>query len=173
MSIRYFIRVYSTKPCSHRVSTSRNTVWRATPPRGYFYLNKDPPSLVIAPRAFRTLYRMETSASSKKVMKSTVSVPSSTMESFNSSLYLHDNKHHLLLATSGSAATVYIPSIIRMLSRHNNLSIRLVLILSAAQFLARQSSEQEASVKCQTSMVFTWMKMRGQPHGQAEEKYYT
>ncbi|KAL7904854.1 flavoprotein [Trichoderma velutinum] len=53
-----------------------------------------------------------------------------------------DGKVHLLLAASGSVATIKIPNIIKGLSRHPNLSIRLVLTSSAAQFLQGQAEEQ-------------------------------
>ncbi|UKZ74924.1 hypothetical protein TrVFT333_002594 [Trichoderma virens FT-333] len=53
-----------------------------------------------------------------------------------------DGKVHLLLAASGSVATIKIPNIIRGLSRHPNLSIRLVLTSSAAHFLQGQAEEQ-------------------------------
>ncbi|KAL6860839.1 flavoprotein [Trichoderma novae-zelandiae] len=53
-----------------------------------------------------------------------------------------DGKLHLLLAASGSVATIKIPNIIQGLSRHSNLSIRLVLTSSAAHFLQGQTAEQ-------------------------------
>jgi phosphopantothenoylcysteine decarboxylase len=62
--------------------------------------------------------------------------------SFDHSIYLADNKHHLLLAASGSVATIKIPKMVGALSRHTNLSIRIVLTSSAARFLAGQSAEQ-------------------------------
>jgi phosphopantothenoylcysteine decarboxylase len=53
-----------------------------------------------------------------------------------------DGKVHLLLAASGSVATIKIPNIIKGLSQHPNLSIRLVLTSSAAHFLQGQAGEQ-------------------------------
>lgn len=53
-----------------------------------------------------------------------------------------DGKMHLLLAASGSVATIKILNIIRGLSQHPNLSIRLVLTSSAAHFLQGQADEQ-------------------------------
>lgn len=53
-----------------------------------------------------------------------------------------DGKVHLLLAASGSVATIKIPNIIRGLAQHPNLSIRLVLTSSAAHFLQGQADEQ-------------------------------
>ncbi|KAF4540226.1 Phosphopantothenoylcysteine decarboxylase [Lasiodiplodia theobromae] len=55
---------------------------------------------------------------------------------------LNDSKKHLLLAASGSVATIKIPAIITALARHPRLSIRVVLTASAAAFLAGQSPEQ-------------------------------
>ena len=53
-----------------------------------------------------------------------------------------DGKKHLLLAASGSVATIKIPNIVNALARHDNLSIRIILTASAAQFLGGQSAEQ-------------------------------
>jgi phosphopantothenoylcysteine decarboxylase len=61
---------------------------------------------------------------------------------FDSSVYVNDGKAHLLLAASGSVATIKIPSIIQALSSHPSLSIRIVLTSSATQFLRGQSAEQ-------------------------------
>jgi phosphopantothenoylcysteine decarboxylase len=55
---------------------------------------------------------------------------------------LHDGKVHLLLASTGSVATIKLPLIISALSKHDNLSIRVMLTKAAAQFLAGQSEEQ-------------------------------
>jgi len=61
---------------------------------------------------------------------------------FVASEHSNDGKHHLLLAASGSVATIKIPNILNALSHHPNLSIRLVLTKSATNFLAGQSAEQ-------------------------------
>jgi len=61
---------------------------------------------------------------------------------FNASAYANDNKHHILLAASGSVATIKIPNILRALSTHPRLSIRLILTPSAASFLQGQAAEQ-------------------------------
>ncbi|KYK53972.1 hypothetical protein DCS_05921 [Drechmeria coniospora] len=58
------------------------------------------------------------------------------------SLARSDGKAHLLLAASGSVATIKIVQIIEGLGRHENLSIRLVLTRSAEHFLGGQSPEQ-------------------------------
>lgn len=53
-----------------------------------------------------------------------------------------DNKKHILLAASGSVATIKLPNIVAELSQHGNLSIRIILTNSASKFLAGQSTEQ-------------------------------
>ncbi|OOQ91847.1 putative flavoprotein [Penicillium brasilianum] len=55
---------------------------------------------------------------------------------------INDGKKHLLLAASGSVATIKLPNIISALSKHQNLSIRVILTSSAAHFLNGQSQEQ-------------------------------
>ncbi|KAF2967741.1 hypothetical protein GQX73_g5807 [Xylaria multiplex] len=57
---------------------------------------------------------------------------------------LNDGKAHLLLACSGSVATIKLPNIIQAFSKYpsSQLSIRVVLTPSATQFLAGQSKEQ-------------------------------
>ena len=55
---------------------------------------------------------------------------------------LHDGKSHLLLAATGSVATIKLPNILHALSHHPHLSIRVLLSDSAANFLQCQSSEQ-------------------------------
>ena len=61
---------------------------------------------------------------------------------FVASDYSNDKKHHLLLAASGSVATIKLPLIVQKLSVHDNLSIRVVLTQAASRFLAGQSDEQ-------------------------------
>ncbi|PHH92692.1 hypothetical protein CDD83_5929 [Cordyceps sp. RAO-2017] len=60
----------------------------------------------------------------------------------NVSLARNDGKRHLLLATSGSVATIKIVQIINGLASHSNLSIRLILTGAAEHFLGGQSAEQ-------------------------------
>ncbi|KAL1956355.1 hypothetical protein VTO42DRAFT_7338 [Malbranchea cinnamomea] len=55
---------------------------------------------------------------------------------------LNDGKTHLLLAASGSVATIKLPLIISAFSKYSNLSIRVILTKSASEFLAGQSPEQ-------------------------------
>ncbi|AEO56970.1 hypothetical protein MYCTH_2302569 [Thermothelomyces thermophilus ATCC 42464] len=55
----------------------------------------------------------------------------------------NDGKKHLLLAASGSVATIKLPVIINALAKYEGvLSIRIVLTESATHFLAGQNSEQ-------------------------------
>ena len=56
--------------------------------------------------------------------------------------YANDGKKHLLLAASGSVATIKIPNILQELSVHRDLSVRVVLSKSAQNFLMGQSAEQ-------------------------------
>ena len=55
---------------------------------------------------------------------------------------INDNKKHLLLAASGSVATIKLPLIITSFANHPNLSIRVVITKAATYFLAGQSVEQ-------------------------------
>ena len=55
---------------------------------------------------------------------------------------IHDGKTHLILAASGSVATIKLPLIISSFENHSNLSIRVILTKSAARFLTGQSPEQ-------------------------------
>ena len=68
--------------------------------------------------------------------------PSSFSSPFIASEHATDNKKHLLLAASGSVATIKLPNILKGLSRYNDLSIRIVLTKAAENFLAGQSTEQ-------------------------------
>ncbi|PBP25079.1 phosphopantothenoylcysteine decarboxylase [Diplocarpon rosae] len=61
---------------------------------------------------------------------------------FLASAHFSDNKKHLLLAASGSVATIKIPSIATSLSSHTSLSIIVLLTSSASNFLRGQSPEQ-------------------------------
>ena len=62
---------------------------------------------------------------------------------FSSTPYHSDPKFHLLLAASGSVATIKIPVILNALSKHaDQISTRLILTKPASQFLQGQSAEQ-------------------------------
>ena len=61
---------------------------------------------------------------------------------FVASEHATDNKKHLLLAATGSVAAIKVPNIIKELSCHDNLSIRLLLSEAAVNFLGGQSDEQ-------------------------------
>ena len=56
--------------------------------------------------------------------------------------HANDGKFHLLLAASGSVATIKIPNIVRGLAKIKNLSIRILFTESATRFLQGQSEEQ-------------------------------
>ncbi|RMZ78945.1 hypothetical protein DV737_g3701, partial [Chaetothyriales sp. CBS 132003] len=62
--------------------------------------------------------------------------------SFAAADYDKDGKHHVLLAATGSVATIKIPLIAQALAVHENISIRIVLTRSAEEFLQGQSAEQ-------------------------------
>lgn len=62
--------------------------------------------------------------------------------SFLAQQHLQDNKIHILLAASGSVATIKLPNIAGALCRHENVSIRIIITESAEKFLLGQSSEQ-------------------------------
>ncbi|KAF4506503.1 hypothetical protein G6O67_006582 [Ophiocordyceps sinensis] len=54
----------------------------------------------------------------------------------------NDGKRHLLLAASGSVATIKVVQVVVGLASHGNLSIRIVLTGAAEHFLGGQSPEQ-------------------------------
>ncbi len=68
--------------------------------------------------------------------------PTTTGERFSALAHENDGKHHILLAASGSVATIKIPRIAQALGSHPNVSIRIVLTEPAEQFLQGQSEEQ-------------------------------
>ena len=61
---------------------------------------------------------------------------------FSAAQYAEDGKQHILLAASGSVATIKLPLIAQALGAHKNVSIRIVLTKSAEEFLHGQSTEQ-------------------------------
>lgn len=67
---------------------------------------------------------------------------SSTSSPLVAADHANDGKKHLLLAASGSVATIKLPAIVAALSKHANLSIRIIVTTSAAKFLKAQSKEQ-------------------------------
>jgi len=68
--------------------------------------------------------------------------PTTSGERFSAAAYQNDGKHHILLAASGSVATIKIPLIAQALAEHLEVSIRIVLTESAEHFLQGQSVEQ-------------------------------
>ncbi|KAB8670381.1 hypothetical protein FH972_026294 [Carpinus fangiana] len=61
---------------------------------------------------------------------------------FSASDFVDDGKYHLLLAASGSVATIKLPNIIQGLAKRTDVSIRVLLTESSANFLQGQSDEQ-------------------------------
>ena len=61
--------------------------------------------------------------------------------SFNASSFANDGKHHILLAASGSVATIKLAHITKAFADLPDVSIRIVLTPSAAKFLQGQSEE--------------------------------
>ncbi|KAM5455587.1 putative phosphopantothenoylcysteine decarboxylase [Microsporum audouinii] len=62
--------------------------------------------------------------------------------SFSAANYAHDGKVHILLAATGSVATIKIPNIVASLGSQDKFSIRIIVTESAANFLNGQSDEQ-------------------------------
>lgn len=56
--------------------------------------------------------------------------------------FANDGKHHVLLAASGSVATIKLPLIAQALAQQGHVAIRIVLTKAAAEFLQGQSHEQ-------------------------------
>jgi len=67
---------------------------------------------------------------------------SSASTPFVAADHASDGKKHLLLAASGSVATIKLPNIAQALSVHQSLSIRIIVTKSAEKFLVGQSAEQ-------------------------------
>ncbi|KAK2871677.1 hypothetical protein FQN49_002946 [Arthroderma sp. PD_2] len=61
---------------------------------------------------------------------------------FSAADYANDGKYHILLASTGSVATIKLPDIIASLGSQDKFTIRVVLTESAANFLGGQSAEQ-------------------------------
>ena len=64
------------------------------------------------------------------------------MTSFSAKDFDNDGKYHILLAASGSVATIKLPLILDALSEFDNFTIRVILTESAKHFLNGQSPEQ-------------------------------
>lgn len=62
---------------------------------------------------------------------------------FSAQQHLKDNNTvHVLLAATGSVATIKLPNIAEALCRHKGVSVRIIITESAEKFLEGQSSEQ-------------------------------
>ena len=70
---------------------------------------------------------------------------------FSAAQFANDGKHHILLAASGSVATIKLPLIAKSLAAHKNVSIRIVLTKSAEKFLQGQSGEQPSLKELETT----------------------
>lgn len=66
---------------------------------------------------------------------------------FRAADHKDDKKKHLLLAASGSVATIKIPMILTALSKHPAISVRVILTPGASTFLSGQSTEQPSLSK--------------------------
>lgn len=75
-------------------------------------------------------------------MSSATKLPTSPDVPFKASDHVDDGKSHVLLAATGSVATIKIPNIITALSKHTSVSIILLLTKSSSSFLGGQSPEQ-------------------------------
>ncbi|KAJ6085930.1 flavo-protein [Penicillium sp. IBT 16267x] len=62
--------------------------------------------------------------------------------SFSAIQYRDDKKFHVLLAATGSVATIKLPNIAEALCRHSSISLRIIVTQSAEKFLFGQSLEQ-------------------------------
>ena len=67
---------------------------------------------------------------------------STTSQAFRANEHAKDGKFHLLLAASGSVATIKIPNIIKGLADHQAVSIHIALTRASHEFLQGQSAEQ-------------------------------
>lgn len=61
---------------------------------------------------------------------------------FSAADFADDDKRHVLLASSGSVATIKLPVIASALSRYPKVSMRIIITTSAENFLQGQSTEQ-------------------------------
>ncbi|KAJ5635419.1 uncharacterized protein N7484_008732 [Penicillium longicatenatum] len=61
---------------------------------------------------------------------------------FSAKEYRDDQKLHVLLAATGSVATIKLPNIAEALCRHPSISLRIIVTQSAERFLGGQSLEQ-------------------------------
>lgn len=69
-------------------------------------------------------------------------VPTGASAAADVAMARSDGKRHLLLAASGSVATIKLVQIVNGLASHDDLSIRIILTGAAQHFLGGQSAEQ-------------------------------
>ena len=96
--------------------------------------------MAIMARGWQNNRRRKQSTAAKKQKQDTDS-------RLKASDHLTDGKYHLLLAATGSVATIKIPNIVEALSEHDNLSIRIILSQSATNLLQGQADEQPTLAK--------------------------
>lgn len=65
-----------------------------------------------------------------------------TVTRFDAANYAGDGRYHILLAASGSVATIKLPLIARALAQHESVSVRILVTHNAQAFLQGQSVEQ-------------------------------
>ena len=101
---------------------------------------------------------------------------------FRASDHAQDGKKHILLAATGSVATIKIPQILSALnssssSSCSNVSVRLLLTPSARHFLQGQSAEQPdlgtLFAQSPLSLQFILMPTNGLPHGSEALRFCT
>jgi phosphopantothenoylcysteine decarboxylase len=101
-----------------------------------------PSQITLPRRSSRTIKMATIEVDTAQGLSSLAIAPKTSATPFDSSLHINDNKFHILLAASGSVASIKIPNIINSLGKKPQVSIRLILTASAAKFLDGQSAEQ-------------------------------
>ena len=131
-----------TTALSPRLDGTSSTMLEETPLPNSTHLSLEPPS-VLHPRT-----SLEASPPASRAGRPP-SYTSTALQQvlpinppFRASEHASDGKKHLLLAASGSVATIKLPNILRSLSTHPALSIKVILTAAAVQFLSGVSAEQ-------------------------------
>ena len=70
------------------------------------------------------------------------STKATSQAQFSAAEFANDGKQHILLAATGSVATIKLPLIAKALAAHENVSIRILITPFAEEFLQGQSKEQ-------------------------------
>lgn len=98
--------------------------------------------LVLLYHLISTIYGFFFKDCGSMLIEDTEPLPEHPTAPFVALEHANDGKRHLLLAASGSVATIKLPLILKGLSHYNDLSIRVVVTKAAENFLAGQSEEQ-------------------------------